>query len=146
MSRSPTYPQAVLVGVTKVLPTDTTGKKTVATGKAAGAKEPGGSKIVALLATSTDTNAMDVAISILRNGVSFALGCVSVAAGSGSDGTKPSVNLLDAAGIPGLPVDRAGQHYLHLQDGDQLQVGVLSTVTADKEIDIIAMGFDYSGD
>ena len=145
--RGPTYPQAVVCGLARILPADTTGKKTVATGKAAGAAEPGGTKITGLIATSNDgTLAHVLLISILRTAVNYVIGAVNVPINSGTDGTAVSVNLLNSTSIPGLPVDRNGQRYLLLQAGDVLQVNAAVAVSANKEVDLVAMGYDFSDD
>lgn len=112
-------------------------KKTVVT---AGSN---GSKVVALLATSTDTSARAAQIWLTRSATSYLLGSVSVPAASGSDGTTAGINLLGVTLIPGLPVDNDGQVYLFLQSGDTLQVSFTTQVTSAKAVDVVCVSADF---
>jgi hypothetical protein len=115
------------------LPADTTTKKTLVT---AGTN---GSKIAALIVTSTDTAARILQLWLTRSAVSYLIGSVEITIASGSDGTTPSVNLLNTTAIPGLPIDSDGQPYLFIAGADTLQASVTVTVTSAKEIDVISV-------
>ena len=116
---------------------DGTTKKTIFT---AGAN---GSKVVAILAGSTDTAARTAQLWLTRSAVSYLLGTVVVAIGAGSDGTARTANLMPSTLMDGLPLDNDGQRYLYLESGDTLQVGFTVAVTAAKQIDINAIGADF---
>lgn len=77
-----------------------------------------GSKIVGVIITSTDNVSHDFQLSIQgRSGggnVVYPLGTVSVPIGAGNSGSVPSVNALNNAQFPGLPVDSDGNPYLIL--------------------------------
>lgn len=113
---------------------DAQAQKTIYTGGAAG------SKVTGLLLQSTDTSARDVQISITNGGTSFPLGTVTVPIGAGNAGTVPSVNALNSAQLPGLPLDSDGNPYIFLISGDTLTVSSLSTVTAAKLITASVVG------
>lgn len=130
--------QGVFVQLPKITPqsfvnADGTNKKTVAT---AGSD---GSKLVALIATSTDTANRVASIYLTRSATSYLLGSVAIPLASGSDGSTAGINLLSSSLIPGLPVDNDGQTYIFLESGDTLQVAMQVAVTAAKEIDVLAV-------
>ncbi len=117
-------------GRVQIANADAQAQKTVYT---AGAN---GSKVTGLIAQSTDTSARDVQVSITNGGTSYPLGTVAVPIGAGNSGTVPSVNLINATQMPGIPVDSDGNPYLLLQSGDTLTVSALTTVTAAKLITV----------
>lgn len=97
-----------------------------------------GSKIVALLATSTETaNARVAQVWFNRSSTAYLLGSMNVPVNSGFDGATPTVNLL--ALIPSLPHDNDGQPYMFLESGDTLQVSFTTQVASGKEIDVTAI-------
>jgi hypothetical protein len=120
-----------------ILPADTTVAKLVFT---AGADD---SDVKAIVATSNDTAAVNLAVYVTRSAVDYLLGTVNVPLGAGTDGTKPSVDVLAALGIPGLPLDDALKPYLPLKTGDTLKIGALVTITAAKTVWISVFGQDY---
>jgi hypothetical protein len=119
-------------GKVQILPADTTSQKTVYTAGASG------SKVSSLLATSTDTVARDVQVSITNGGTSFPLGTVSVVIGAGSTSGVPAVNLLDPTKLVGLALDSDGNPFIHLISGDTLTVAAQTTVTTAKAISVTA--------
>src|SRR5215471_18360484 len=113
-------------GLVQILNADGTAQKTVIT---AGAN---GNKLVALIATSTDTAAQNVQVSIVRNAATFILATTAVPAGAGNAaGTSPA-DLL--AIIPNLPRDQDSQPYLFLESGDTLVVNSGAAVTAGRVV------------
>ena len=120
--------QAINRGHVQIATADAQNQKTVYT---AGVN---GSIVRGLILQSTDTSARDVQISITTGGVSFPLGTVTVPIGAGNSGSVPSVNALNSAQLPGLPVDSFGNPCIALISGDTLTVSALSTVTTAKLI------------
>jgi hypothetical protein len=135
---TPVFPQKPNRGLVQIAPADTQAQKTVYTGGAAG------SKITGLIAQSTDISARDVQISITNGATSYPLGTVTVPIGAGNAGTVPSVNLLNAAQLPGIPKDADGNPYIFLASAsDTLTVSALTTVTAAKLITVTAIVADF---
>lgn len=133
------FPQKPKNWKVQILPADTTTLKTLVTGSA------DGSKITAVIATSSDTAARDITIGITRSGTFFPLGTITIPITAGQIAATPAMNILDISKIPGLPFDSDGNPYIFLADGtDLLQVKALITVTAAKELDFIAVGSDWS--
>jgi len=137
VTATPALPQNPVSGKVQILPADTSSLKTVATGGT------NGTKIVALIASSTDTTARDVQWGITRSAVFYPIATKTVPITSGFVAGTPSVALLNVTDAPGLPLDADGQPYLFLQSGDTLQAKSLTTVTTAKEIDLQAMGADF---
>ncbi len=88
-------------------------------------------------ASSTDTAARVVQLWLTRSATSYLLVSKSLPIAAGSDGSTPSVNLLDRVIWPGLPLDNDGQPYLFLKSGDTLQASMAVAVTAAKEVDVV---------
>jgi len=142
LSNAPVFPQAPFLGLQNIMNADASNKKTVVTGAA------NGSKVVALMATSTETaNARVIQVFITRGTSSYLLTSVNVPLNSGFDGSTPGIDLLNQSNLPGLPFGGAvgvdGAAYLYLQYNDTLQVSSTTTVTAGKEIDIVAIGTNF---
>lgn len=135
----PVLPQTIKRTFIQILPATASGLVTLATGGA------NGTKIVAAIATSSDTGSgRDVTIGITNGGTFMPLGTVTVPVQAGQVANTPAVNMLDPAKIPGLPVDSDGQPYIFLASAsDTLQVKSLTTVTAAKELDFNAFGADF---
>jgi hypothetical protein len=102
-----------------------------------------GSKVVALLVSSTDTASRDVQIKVSNGGTDFLLGTKTVPANSGNVAGTPTVNLLDPTVTPGLPIDSDGNPFLYLISGDTLTAAVLTQVTTAKVINLIAVLADF---
>lgn len=127
---------AVLVQTPKITPNSWTNSDSANTKKTVATAGANGSKVVGLIATSTDTSARVAQVWHTRSATSRLLASVSVPAASGSDGTTAGVNLLGSTLMPGLPVDNDGQTYFFLESGDTLQVSFTAQVTSAKEIDV----------
>jgi hypothetical protein len=116
----------------QILPADASGLKTVVTGAA------NGTKVVSLIAASSDTAARDVTWGITKSTVFYPHGTKTVPVNAGSIAATPPVNLMDPAVTPGLPVDNDGNPYVFLENGDTLQVKSLTTVTTALALSISA--------
>ena len=136
MSATPAFAVTPKAGLAQIANADASNQKDVLTGGASG------TKVTALMASSDDTSARVVQLSILRSAVNYVFGSVSVAAASGTDGSTAAVDLLKSLLLPGLPLDADGKHYLFLESGDKLQVKSLATVTSTKLIHIAAVAAD----
>jgi hypothetical protein len=125
----PTMLNQPLRGLGQILNATGTGQVTIVT---AGGN---GTKVLNLTATSTDTAAQPVQVSLVRSSTTYILATTSVAAGSGdASGTAP-VDLL--AIIPNLCHDQDGQPYLFLNSGDTLVVSLTTgSVTSGKVISV----------
>lgn len=140
---TPTLPRQPRKGLVQILPADTTGQKTVVTAGASG------SKVVSLYASSTDTSARDVQVSLVRSATTYLLGTVTVPANSGNTNALPTIDLMQTLTVtPQFPAgmfpnDGDAQHYAFLESGDTLVVSALTTVTAAKVISIHADYADF---
>jgi hypothetical protein len=124
----PTMLNQPLKGLAQILNATGTAQVTVIT---AGSN---GSKVLNLVATSTDTAAQTIAVSLVRSSTTYLLATTSVPANSGNvSGTAP-VDLL--AIISNLPRDQDGQPYLFLNSGDTLVVNSAGSVTSGKTISV----------
>jgi hypothetical protein len=122
----------------QILPADASNLKTIATGGT------NGSKVSAIMVTSSDTSARDVTWGITTGGTFFPLGTVTIAITAGQVNSAPAVNLMDLSKTPGMPLDGDGNPFVFLSSAsDTLQIKSLTTVTAAKEIDITAIGGDF---
>lgn len=97
-----------------------------------------GSKVVCLIAQSNDTAAHDLHVGIANGGTTYWLGTVTVPIGAGNSGTVPSVDLLNAIQLPGIPFDSDGNHFINLISGDTLVVAALVAVTSGDTINLTA--------
>ena len=133
MATSPTYIGTPKLGLAQIANADASAKKSVVSAGASG------SKVLGLLAASTDTSARIIQIVLTRSSVDYIIGAVSVPAGSGTDGTNPQINLFNTTSCPGLPVDNDGQPYLLMVSGDTLSVLSTTTVTTAKLVNVAAV-------
>ena len=134
---TPIFPQAPRNGKVTIVNADGTALKTVYTADA------DGSKIVSLMAVSTDSSARVVEVGITNGGNFSQIGCVNVPIDAGTITGTPAVNLLNLTSMPGLPIDNDGQPYLLLISGDTLQVRVQVAVTAAETIFVTAIASDF---
>jgi hypothetical protein len=124
----PTMLNQPLKGLAQILNATGTAQVTVV---AAGSN---GSKLLNLIASSTDTAAQAIAVSLVRSSTTYLLATTSVAANSGNaNGTAP-IDLL--AIVPNLPRDQDGQPYLFLNSGDTLVANSAAAVTSGKTISV----------
>jgi len=98
-----------------------------------------GGAITELTATSTDQVARIITLGVNNGTASRVIGEVSVPAGSGTNGTLPAINLLDATAIPILDADLS----LLLEGTFVLEVNAKVAVTAARVIDIVGVGGNF---
>lgn len=137
VTATPIFPQAFKNAVQTIAPADTSTVKTLIT---AGTN---GTKVQAILATSTDTSARDLALYLTISATNYLLGTVAIPLTSGSVNSVVTVDVLHAAQIPGLPFDGNGNHVLFLAPGSSLSIATLTTVTAAKLVTVVAQGADF---
>lgn len=117
---------------------DGTAYKTVATGNAAG------SLLEKVSVTSDDTSPVTLKVALQVSGTDYPIGEVTVAAGSGTNGTAKSVNLLGAlsSGVDLVNVVRPDGS-LCLPPNVSLRVGPKAAVTAAKVVTVVPHGWDF---
>ena len=99
-----------------------------------------GGVVTNLMATTTDTSDVVVVISKSDGLQTNVIGEVAVAAGSGTDGASPSVNLLDATALAGA-LQNDGS--IVVGASGSLSVSAKSAVTATKLLSVTADGGLY---
>lgn len=134
---TPVFPQTVITSVAQILPADTTTLKTLIT--------PGsnGSRIDAILVSSTDTSAKDLQFVLTISSVDYVLGTLSIPANSGFTNSVPLVSVFAHSQFVALNTDVNGNKHMFLANGAVLKVKALSTVTTAKAISIIAQRGDF---
>lgn len=138
VTATPVFPQVPKSFKVQILPADASGLKTIATGGT------NGSKVNAIVVSSSDTAARDVSWGITNTSIFYVMGTVTIPITAGQIAATPAVNLLDITKTPGLPIDADGNPYILLaSSSDTLQIKALTTVTAAKEIDVSAVGADF---
>ncbi len=121
--------------------------------KAAFTPGASGSKIVAVLAASSDSVNRDIQTSrnsggalasgTVTGGTFYPLGTKTVAANAGFAAGTNAVNLLDPTNMLGLPIDNDGNPYLFLGAADFLTFEALTSVTAAKAVSITIIFADF---
>ena len=132
---SPIFFNSVFSKTIDIVPADTTAEETV---YAAGVD---GGAVTQMVASTDDTSAVVVVISIDDGTLSVPIGEVTVPAGAGTDGSTASKNLLDATALPGL---FQADGSILLGASAELHVNAKVTVTAAKTLYIAAAGGSYS--
>jgi len=113
----------------QIVPADTTDKKTILT---AGTY---GTRVDSIIITSDDTSAVSLAFYIHDGVTDFHIGTVSVPIGSGY------TTVVKVDGISTLAP--ANQAFIQLAPGYLLKCNAVATVTADKTVNIVAIGGDF---
>jgi hypothetical protein len=134
--------QGVMVQLPKITPVTFSNSDSANTKKTVHTAGADGSKIVAVVATSTDTVARTAQLWLTRSGTSYLLGSKVVAAGAGTDGAAASADLLDEALVP-LPLDNDGQPYLFVEVNDTLQVSFTAQIASTKNAYVVAIGGNF---
>lgn len=132
MSSTPAF-----VATPKITPVSFTNSDSANTKKTIATAGSSGSKVVAVIATSTDTSNRVGQLWLTRSSTSYLLGSSSVTTLAGTDGSAATNNILNL--INGLPRDNDGQPYVFLESGDTLQISFTAQVTSAKEIDVAAV-------
>ena len=133
MSSTPMFPGAIKTHTGSI--SDTTGTSLI-TLVTAGSN---GTRIDSISATSDDT--VDAILTIYHSDgtTDFILGTLTVSAGSGTDGSTPSVDILNQTDLPFLRDDLA----LYLENGHSLKLGVSAVLSTGKKIDFVSICGDY---
>src|SRR5690349_16610273 len=124
MASTPTF-----AATPKITPISFTNSDSANTKKTIVTAGSSGTKVVAVLATSTDTSARTGQLWLTRSATSYLMGSVVVATLAGTDGATATANLMPASLMSMLPADNDGQRYLFLESGDTLQVSFTAQVT-----------------
>src|ERR1700687_207289 len=127
---------ATFVATPKVTPfTFLQGTDTAATFKTVFTAGASGSKVVAIVVSTTDPSAAHLmTLRLLRSAVGYPLVNVNLPLNSGLDGVASAVNMLNPNLLPGLPIDNDGQQYLFLESGDTLEMTFATALTSGKSI------------
>jgi len=132
------FPKQANNKVTQFVNADGTNAKTIFT---AGAD---GSRVYALIATSTDTSARIMRFSIYDGVTRNIIGAVTLAIGAGTNGTAASVALLQNSLFQNIVgVDANGVPYIDMESGWTLEANATVAVTAATTVAITALGYDY---
>jgi len=138
VTASPIFPQAIKNHQTQIATADASNLKTLITGGT------NGTKIEALVATSTDTSARDLQFVLTISAVDYILDTISCPANSGNTNSIATLNILsNATRFLWAPYDAAGNRYLYIASGTALKVRSLTTLTSAKVISVMAMGADF---
>lgn len=121
------------MNVLKIVAADASDKKTIVDGSAS-------VRINSIGVTSDDSSNRILQLILTKASVDYLIASVTVVAGAGSNGTDPSVNLLNATSCPYLVKDAYGNYYLKLLTGEALSVKSTTTVTSGK-----TLGFTVHG-
>lgn len=131
----------VAVQTPKITPAMWVAGDAAATLKTVYAAATTGSKVVAVIAASTDTGTHVGQLFLTRASSSFLLGSANIVASAGNDGSTSTANLL--AYIPGLPTDNDGQPYMFLQSGDLLQASQGVACSSGRLVYMTGIGADF---
>lgn len=138
VTATPIFPQTIKTPVAQIL--NATGTGVVAV-KAGGTN---GTKVLALLAFSSDTSARDIVLSLLVGATTYNIVTISIPANSGNTDVIPCVDLLRHVQFPGLCYDECGNKYFMLDANTTLQVNAAVTITSGKQINVwVPVGGDY---
>jgi hypothetical protein len=98
-----------------------------------------GTKVLRINCTSDDTVTVTMGVYLYIGGSAYLLGRVPVVTLSGTNGTAPAVNLLDATKIACL--DQDGE--LFIPSGSKIQVAPLASVSSAKTVTVVCFAGDY---
>ena len=103
-----------------------------------------GARVYSLIATSTDTAAVNLCIFIQSSGGTvIPIAQVNVPANSGNTASTLAVDCLLPTVAVGLPIDNTGKRYIELGNGDLLRVSTVANMTAAKNCYVAAQGAAY---
>ena len=138
MAVTPTgvYIQTINNTVASIANADAQTKKTIFT--------PGtnGSRINAILVSSTDTSARDIVVGITVSATNYDLAIVNIPVTAGTVNSAPTISYLTQAQFPGLCRDAYGNPYIDLKNGNTLYAYAPVTITSGKQVNILAYGGD----
>jgi hypothetical protein len=100
-----------------------------------------GGIVESLMASTTDTAAVNVLVYALSGTSVQPLGIVNVPLSSGNAANVPNVDLIN--GLAGLPINSVYKKYIPLQPNMSIKVAVLAAMTANKILFVKATGVDF---
>lgn len=132
---SPIFALTIINPIAQILPADASAYKTLRLGSA------NGDRIDNIIITTNDTSARVLQFSLFDGVLEHPIGEVSIPASAGTDGAVAvkGVSILNTTNFPGM--NSSGS--LFLQTGYSLKMRSSTTVTAAKQIDVIAFGGAY---
>lgn len=140
MTSTPVFPQTLGNGIQQFANADGNGSGNAKTLYTAGAN---GSKIEAILVSSSDTSARDLVICIYISSTLYVLTTFSIPITAGLTNAIPCVDLLRHTQFPGLANDANGNRYLYLASGSLLKAYMGTTVTSAKLVNVLTQAGDY---
>jgi len=112
--------------------TDTTAKKTIATGLTTG--NAAGSRVDSIMCSTNDTAAVNLAFYLALGGTDYYIGNVNIPIGAG---------YTTIARVDAITTLAPSLGYLVVPNGATLKCNCVATMTAAKTTDVVAMGGDY---
>jgi|GEM_PF-1798146 hypothetical protein len=101
-----------------------------------------GSRVYSLIATNSDSHAVDLLFYILDGSNVYPIGIVNIPASAGNATNTLAVDCLSSSTMVGLPYDNTGKPYIELKASAKLKAVNLANQTAGS-VYITAMGADY---
>ena len=103
-----------------------------------------GSKVVAILITSTDTINHAMQLTIGNSAANVIMSGFNVVAAAGNDGLNPTCEVLVGTGMMALPQDDAGQKYFYVPASNSCYLTITSnSVTTGKNMYISCIYGDF---
>ena len=130
---APIFPFVIQTSAITLVNADETTEKTLVT---AGTE---GTRVDTIAITSTDSASVVLTVKVYDGTTSYAVGEITVPAGSGTNGVAPAIKGLSAAFIPWL--DASGS--LFLKAGWSLRIAAKADITLDKIVTLVAFSGDY---
>lgn len=127
---TPIFPGTVTTDAVRFENADGTTAKTLLTAGSAG------TRVDAIIVTSTDTSAKTLTLGMLKGAVTYRIGEIVVPIGAGTNGTEKPADGFTLA----LPF---GGGSINLEAGCSLTVAAQVAVTSGKALDVVAFGGDY---
>lgn len=134
---NPTFPKQPLNAKVQITNATNLANVTIVTSGASG------SKLIGVIATSTDSSNRDIVLKVTNGGTDYFLGTKSVPANAGFATGTPAINLFDSTVIVGLPIDSDGNPFLYLISGDTLTAATLTQLTAAKVVNLTAIYSEF---
>lgn len=134
---TPIYPQTIKNWAVQILPADTTTIKTIASGGT------NGSVIEMLTMSSTDTVARDIRFYLNDGTTNYQLFTISAPINAGNTNAIAAVAPFNSTLWSAVPFNNSGNKFIYLANGWSLTANSAVTVSATRQINIVAHGGDY---
>jgi len=102
-----------------------------------------GSRVITLIASSTDTSNQTVFIYASGSAGIIPIGSAVVTARAGDSTNVSNTDFLNGGNIPGLPIDNTGRQYIPLDPGYVLKASSAVAVTSAKTIWLYTYALNY---